>query len=283
LLDKPVGLSSNQALGKAKRIIGIRKAGHAGTLDPFATGLLLCAFAQATKVNAFLLEADKTYQAELKLGQATSTADIEGEITATSVIPQLTLADWQQLADTLIGDLEQTPPMYSALKHQGQPLYKLARQGKTVERKARQITIHSLKILAWETPLLRFEVRCSKGTYVRTLGEQLAGLADSVGHLVSLRRTSIGQFKAEQMLTIQQLENSKDPLTLLLPADQALLGYPQVILTKLQSKAFLHGQSIAVDGYQQKLCRVYSETSVFLGLGKYLADGQFKAERVFLS
>ncbi len=282
LLDKPAGISSNQALGKAKRILGIRKAGHAGTLDPFATGLLLCAFGQATKVNAFLLEADKTYQATLQVGQSTATGDLEGAVTATSQVPAISRQQWQALADKLTGTIEQVPPMYSALKHQGQPLYKLARQGKTIERQARQVTIHSLDIVSWQAPLLVFQVRCSKGTYVRTLGEQLAQLAGSIGHLTALRRTSIGGFEQHQMLTLTQLEAAPEPLACLLPADQALLDYPAITLSEQQATGFLHGRTlveVAVD--QPGKYRVYAVDGLFLGLGECLRGAGLKPQRVF--
>ncbi len=282
LLDKPAGISSNHALGRAKRILGIRKAGHAGTLDPFATGMLLCAFGQATKVNAYLLGADKTYSATLKLGQSTTTGDIEGEITDTSEIPLLSLSEWQALANKLTGELEQIPPMYSALKHQGQPLYKLARQGKTVDRKARRITIHMLKVTSWDPPLLSFEVRCSKGTYVRTLGEQLAGIADTVGHLSSLRRTSIDAFVAGQMVGMEQLESADQPLDYLLSADQGLLGYPVVNLNASQWLRFVQGQQVAdLPKCVPGLYRVYRVDNLFLGIGEVLPETGLKPRRVF--
>lgn len=283
LLDKLAGISSNQALGKAKKILGIRKAGHAGTLDPFATGLLLCAFGQATKVNAFLLEADKTYQATLTLGQATSTGDLEGEVVDSAEIADMTLPEWQSLADKLTGNIEQTPPMYSALKYQGQPLYKLARQGKTVERAARSITIYSLKITRWESPELDFVVRCSKGTYVRTLGEQLAQLADTVGHLSALRRTSIGRFDQQSMLTLEQLADTVNPIDVLLPADQALLGYPDIHIDTNQAKRFMHGQTLECsERLKPGLYRVYLEDRQFLGLGEAAVSGKLKPQRLFV-
>lgn len=287
LLDKPAGISSNQALGKAKKILGIRKAGHAGTLDPFATGLLLCAFGQATKVNAFLLEADKTYQATLKLGQATATGDVEGEIVDTAEIPDITLQQWQSLADQLTGKIEQTPPMYSALKYQGQPLYKLARQGITVERAARSITIYSLQITRWESPELGFTVRCSKGTYVRTLGEQLAQLGNTVGHLIALRRTSIGYFDEQPMLTLEQLAEAANPTDALLPADQALQDYPDIHLDTDQVRRFMQGQMlesfVQPEQLEPGLCRVYGAQEQFLGLGEILLDKCLKPQRLFVT
>ncbi len=282
LLDKPAGISSNQALGKAKKILGIRKAGHAGTLDPFATGLLLCAFGQATKVNAFLLEADKIYQATLTLGQATTTGDLEGDIVDSADVTDMTLSQWQSLADKLTGHIEQTPPMYSALKHQGQPLYKLARQGKTVERKARSIMIYSLQVTRWESPELDFVVHCSKGTYVRTLAEQLAQLACTLGHLSALRRTGIGRFSQQHMLTLEQLADTENPIDALLPADQALLDYPDIHINTSQAKCFMHGQSLEhFERLASGLYRVYLEDEQFLGLGEAVMDGRLKPHRLF--
>ncbi len=282
LLDKPAGLSSNQALSRAKRILGIRKAGHAGTLDPFATGMLLCAFGQATKANAYLLDADKAYQAVLKLGQSTTTGDCEGDPVQTAEIPSLDSQQWQYLAAGLTGELEQVPPMFSALKHQGQPLYKLARQGKTVERKARRITIYRLKVTAWNPPLLSFEVHCSKGAYIRTLGEQLAEKAGSTGHLVSLRRIAIRQFAEAQMITLEQLEKAADPHTNLLSADQALLHYPAINLDAGQSARFVQGQLIKDrSDHAAGLIRVYTADNLFLGMGEIMTDNSLKVARLF--
>lgn len=282
LIDKPAGLSSNQVLGKAKRILGIRKAGHAGTLDPFATGLLLCAFGQATRVNAFLLETDKHYLATLKLGQSTATGDTEGEAVDTAQVPAMNLSQWQEVADTLVGEIEQVPPMYSALKYQGTRLYELARKGETVPRQARKVTIKSLQGQSWEPPLFSFEVHCSKGTYVRTLGEQLATLSGSLGHLVALRRTASGGFNIGQAITLDALAEMPDPKMALLAADRALLHLAEIELDREQTLYFQQGRVIV-----QKHCvagdqyRVYDADHCFIGIGIGDRQQQLQPQRVF--
>ena len=245
LLDKPTGISSNQALSAAKRLLGMRKAGHAGTLDPFASGMLICAFGRATRVNAYLLEFDKSYRADVQLGVATTTGDPDGERCATAPVPALSRTQWQTLADRLCGPLQQVPPMYSAIKQQGKRLYELARQGIEVERKPRQVQIHALAVTAIDADRLSFEVRCSKGTYVRTLAQQLAELAGTQAHLHSLRRTVIGPFSEPDMVTPTQLEGSADRNKLLLPTAAALQHLPLITLDQHQAQRFSHGQKLA--------------------------------------
>lgn len=244
MLDKPAGISSNQALTAAKRLLGVRKAGHAGTLDPFASGMLICAFGRATRVNAYMLEFDKSYHAGVRLGVATSTGDPDGEPGASAPVPALSRSQWQALADRLCGSLQQVPPMYSAIKQQGKRLYDLARQGIEVEREARQVQIHALTVTAVNADQLEFKVRCSKGTYVRTLAQQLAALAGTQAHLHSLRRTGIGPFVAADMVTPVQLQDADDRSSLLLPVDAALQHLPQIRLSAVQAQGFLHGQKL---------------------------------------
>ena len=294
LLDKPVGISSNQALSKAKRCLKSRKAGHAGTLDPFANGLLLCAFGQATKANAYLLKADKTYRAQLKLGIATATGDTEGETIQSSALPQLGLQQWQVLADQFIGQQQQTPPMYSALKHNGVPLYELARKGQVVERQSRSIVIHDLQVTTIDNDLLSFEVSCSTGTYVRTLAEDLAKAAGTVGHLQTLRRLSIGEFNVVNAVSLEQLDTAVSMQTpideLLLPPEDALLHLPRVSLDVDQTAKFLFGQTLTLDslsinsaeleGFQMNdLCRIFSPDH-FLGVG-VVVNGGLRTQRLF--
>ena len=174
LLDKPAGRSSNQALQDVKRLFLARKAGHTGNLDPFATGMLPLCFGEATKTAGFMLDSDKAYLATAHLGVATSTGDIEGEVVLEKPVPDLDLPAVQGVLDRFVGEIEQVPPMYSALKHEGRPLYELAREGRVVERKARKVTIYTLEVESWEPPLLTFSVKCSKGTYIRTLAEDIA-------------------------------------------------------------------------------------------------------------
>ena len=285
LLDKPPGISSNQALTAAKRLLGIRKAGHAGTLDPFASGMLICAFARATRANAFMLEFDKSYLATAQLGVATSTGDPEGEVVANAAVPHLSLSRWQALADQLCGTLMQMPPMYSAIKQDGKRLYELARQGIEVERKSRQVEIHALTVTAVDGARLAFAVHCSKGTYVRTLAQQLAELAGTQAHLHSLRRTAIGPFGEQDMLTLEQLRDADDAHSLLRPTAAALEHLPLITLEPDEAERFLHGQKLtgisgpaAADTTQ--MVRVYADTGL-LGVASFDAAQRLCPKRLF--
>ncbi|MDX1381649.1 MAG: tRNA pseudouridine(55) synthase TruB, partial [Xanthomonadales bacterium] len=229
LLDKPAGLSSNQALQRVKRLYDAQKAGHTGNLDPFATGMLPACLGEATKTAGFMLDADKRYRAVAELGTRTGTGDPEGATVETAPVPELDEDRIRAAMAGLTGEIRQVPPMHSALKHQGRPLYELARRGETVERKARQVTIHALELLDWTSPRLEFEVHCSKGTYVRVLAEDLARALGTVAHLVALRRLEVAPFDPQGMVTLAQLEQSQAAGTLdahLLPPDAGLVGWP---------------------------------------------------------
>lgn len=244
LFDKPAGPSSNQVLQQVRRLFQAKKAGHTGTLDPFATGLLPICFGEASKTSAQLLDASKTYEAEAMLGIATSTGDSEGEPIIKAPVPDIDAADIETVFSTLRGDIQQVPPMFSALKHEGRPLYEWARKGVTIPREPRQVTIHSLELLAWDAPRLRFRVSCSKGTYVRTLAEDIAAGLNTSGHLVALRRLRVGPFKTGQMVTLQELEAAalEDRLgDYLLPVDAGLVDWPVVTLDEAASRAFCNG------------------------------------------
>ena len=208
LLDKPAGLSSNQALQFVRRLLQARKAGHTGSLDPFATGMLPVCLGEASKTAAFMLQAGKSYRAVASLGQATNTGDIEGEVVKEQPIPHLEIQQIETVLGSFTGPISQVPPMYSALKHQGQPLYKLARQGLEVERKPRQLMIHQLELLFWEPPLLAFRVQCSKGTYIRTLAEDLCVRLGSCGHLQSLHRLAVDPFAPDALVSMSELEQA---------------------------------------------------------------------------
>jgi len=244
LLDKPAGPSSNQVLQQVRRLFEARKAGHTGTLDPFATGLLPICFGEASKTSAQLLDATKAYEAEALLGIATSTGDAEGETIIEAPVPDLTGGQIESILAGFCGDIEQVPPMFSALKHAGRPLYEWAREGVTIPREPRQVTIHALDLLSWEAPRLRFRVTCSKGTYVRTLAEDIATRLGTVGHLVALRRLQVGPFKADQMVTLKELEASAGSGALhrhLLPVDAGLVDWPAVQLDAEGVRAFRNG------------------------------------------
>ena len=245
LLDKPVGLSSNDALIRAKRVLNARKAGHTGTLDPFATGLLPLCFGEATKFSQDLLESDKTYDATVHLGIMTTTGDTEGEAIETLPV-DVTLAQIEAALARFRGPILQVPPMYSALKRDGKALYEYAREGITLEREARPVTIHGLEMLGYEAPMLKIRVTCSKGTYVRVLGEDIGAALGCGAHLNALRRIQVGALTAESMITLEDLQAHAEPLSLLAPVDALLSTFPAVELTPELAKRFLNGQRLAL-------------------------------------
>jgi tRNA pseudouridine55 synthase len=245
LLDKPVGLSSNDALIKAKRVVNAKKAGHTGTLDPFATGLLPLCFGEATKFSQDLLEADKTYLAKVHLGLTTTTGDTEGETLETRPV-EVTAAQIEAALARFRGPIMQVPPMYSALKRDGKALYEYAREGVTLEREARPVTIHALEMLDYEAPFLNIRVTCSKGTYIRVLGEDIGAVLGCGAHLNALRRIGVGALGIDGMVTLEQLQAHAQPLSLLAPVDALLSSFPRVDLTPELAKRFLNGQRLAL-------------------------------------
>lgn len=268
LLDKPVGLSSNDALIRAKRVMNAKKAGHTGTLDPFATGLLPLCFGEATKFSQDLLEADKTYEATVHLGIQTNTGDTEGEAIATLPVV-VTVEQIEAALAQLRGPILQVPPMYSALKRDGKALYEYAREGITLERAARPVTIHALELIDYVAPMLRIRVTCSKGTYVRVLGEDIGAALGCGAHLNALRRTQVGALSAENMITLDDLQAHAAPLSLLAPVDALLSTFPAVQLTAELAKRFLNGQRLAlgkepeiVVPKEQGRVRVYHDTKL---------------------
>ena len=245
LLDKPEGLSSNAALQRARRCFSAAKAGHTGTLDPMATGLLPVCLGDATKFSQGLLDADKAYLATALLGIATDTGDREGQVVAERPV-DATLAQVQAALASLTGPLDQVPPMYSALKHQGQPLYAIARAGGDVVRAARSVRIHRLELLEWDSPRLTFQVSCSKGTYVRTLAEQIAERLGTVAHLVALRRTAVGPFSLEAAVTLADLEAAAPERRAgyLHPADALVQALPMLVLGTERALGVLQGRTL---------------------------------------
>lgn len=245
LIDKPVGLSSNDALIKAKRVVNAKKAGHTGTLDPFATGLLPLCFGEATKFSQDLLEADKTYDAVVHLGVATTTGDTEGETVETRPV-DVTPGQIEAALARFRGPILQVPPMYSALKRDGKALYEYAREGIVLEREARPVTIHKLEMLAYDAPMLTIRVTCSKGTYVRVLGEDIGRQLGCGAHLNALRRIQVGTLTVDGMVTLEQLQAHDNPLSLLAPVDALLSSFPRVDLTPELAARFLNGQRLAL-------------------------------------
>jgi len=267
LLDKPAGLSSNAALQQARKALGARKAGHAGTLDPLATGLLVTLFGEATKFAGSLLDQDKEYLATLRLGEKRSTGDAEGEVVATG--PQAVPAERiPEALARLTGVIEQVPPMYSALKRGGVALYTLARQGETVERAPRRVEIKALEALRYEPPHLEIRVACSKGTYIRTLAEDLAAQLGTVAYLAALRRTRSGAFRIEDACTLPELQDLEPSRRLerLIPLRRLLSGLPSAQLDRAAELRFRNGQVVPVEGVDG-LCAVYSDGGDVIGIG----------------
>jgi tRNA pseudouridine55 synthase len=283
LLDKPAGYSSNQAVQKVRWLYQARKAGHTGSLDPFATGMLPICLGEASKTAGFMLDASKTYLARARLGQSTTTGDIEGEVLASEPPPRLDTAEIAAVLARFEGTISQIPPMYSALKHQGQPLYRLARAGQEVPRKARQVTVHRLQLVSWESPFLEFRVHCSKGTYVRTLAEDIARAMGSCAHLQALRRLAVEPFEEQAMVTLDQLEaraaEGRAEECLLAP-DAGLAEWPVVRLDEIGAQRFRHGNPVADSGDVGGLVRVYGPGDKLLGLGEVTADGTLRARRL---
>jgi tRNA pseudouridine55 synthase len=267
LIDKPVGLSSNDALTKVKRIVNAKKAGHTGTLDPFATGLLPLCFGEATKFSQDLLEADKTYVAVVHLGVTTNTGDTEGEVIATKPV-EVTLEQIEAALAHFRGPIMQIPPMYSALKRDGKAYYEYAREGIVLEREARPVTIHSLEFVSYEAPMLSIRVCCSKGTYVRVLGEDIGARLGCGAHLNALRRVQVGTLTTDGMVTLEQLQADENPLSLLAPVDALLSSFPRLDLTPELAARFLNGQRLALSREpvslpdQQGRVRVYHDGSL---------------------
>lgn len=280
LLNKPAGVSSNGILQKVMRIFNAKKGGHTGALDPFATGLLPICLGEATKVSGLLLDSDKRYIATLKLGEQSDTGDTEGEIIQRLPVPELDEALIESVFSQFRGEIQQIPPMYSALKHQGKPLYYYARKGIEVDRPARSIRILALNLVRFSESEIVFDVLCSKGTYVRTLGEDIAKALGTVGHLTALHRTQTGSLKGDQMLTLEQIEALK--LECLQPLDIALQHLQSYDLNAEQSALIRQGQKLAFEQPQTDLVRFYDEQGVFFAVGEWQVEKQLlKPKRVF--
>jgi tRNA pseudouridine55 synthase len=283
LLDKPVGLSSNAALQKARHLLLAAKAGHTGTLDPFASGLLPLCFGEATKFSSDLLNADKTYEATLQLGAETDTGDHEGQIGQSSAhCPPI--HEIEALLPRFLGAQTQVPPMHSALKHQGRPLYELARQGQTVERAPRAIAIHALDLLSWDAPrrLLQLRVSCSKGTYVRVLAADIGRALGAFAHLIALRRTRIAHLPLSQAIALAQFESLDEAgrLACLAPVDALLSHLPAVQLPTGLAERFCHGNPVeAPQGVFGQLAKIYCD-GAFLGTGCFKEGGRLWPARL---
>ncbi len=286
LLDKPVGLTSNEALQKVKSIYKAKKAGHTGSLDKMASGLLPICFGEATKFSGFLLDADKHYRTVCKLGIQTTTGDADGEIISRQVAPTLTQKKMEAVLTGFRGSILQVPPMFSALKHKGQRLYKLARQGLEVEREPRKITIHVLNLLGYQDDEFELEVLCSKGTYIRTLAEDIGKELGCGAHVKTLKRIGVGSYTSENILTMSGLETiAESGLTSLdaelLGIDAGLQHMPAISLVDSVSYYLCQGQPVMVPQAPTRgMLRIYTENSCFLGVGEVLADGRVAPKRL---
>ncbi|MBA3564439.1 MAG: tRNA pseudouridine(55) synthase TruB [Gammaproteobacteria bacterium] len=284
LLDKPRGLTSNRALQLVKQLFRARKAGHTGSLDPLASGLLPICLGQATKVSAYLLDADKRYRVTAQLGVRTDTGDADGKVVESAPSDHVTPDRIEEALARFRGPIRQVPPMYSALKHKGQRLYELARQGKEIEREPRPIRIHRLELEQYAHGVLVFDVECSKGTYVRSLVEDIAVAAGTLAHVTALRRLRAGPYCAEQMVTLEVLDAlaARGALDeILLPADSALQGWPAVRVGADRADRLMQGCTVAVDEERAGgLVRVYEERQ-FLGIGELGPGGRLAPKRLF--
>lgn len=296
VLDKAKGASSNACLQEVKRLFQAEKAGHTGALDPLATGVLPLCFGEATKISQFLLDSDKRYRTRVKLGVRTDTADSEGAVISERSVAEVTRERVLEELEQFRGDIEQTPPMYSALKHKGTPLYKLARAGQEVERQARPVTIYALELLSYtendsesddEGTTLELEIFCSKGTYVRSIADDLGEALGCGAHVTELRRLQAGAFGESQCVSIERLREVKDAGGLeaidhfLVSADEAVAELPRVVLPSVTADYVKQGQAVLVRHLPDSgLVRLYDEDE-FIGIGIMLDDGRVAPRRLF--
>jgi tRNA pseudouridine55 synthase len=283
LLDKSPGMTSNDAVQRIKRLLQARKVGHTGSLDPIATGLLPICLGEATKLSSFLLNTDKRYRVLVRLGQTTSTGDVEGAVLEQKPVPILTEALIENFLERFRGAISQVPPMHSALKHQGARLYELARKGIEVQRPARQIHIYELKLIEFGPEHLDLDVHCSKGTYIRSLAEDIGALLGCGGHVERLRRTAVGNFSIAQAVGFEQLEALPDEARLarLLPLERIVAELPAVTLGEEPAFFLRRGQPVWVPkAPTQGLLRLYSGQDAFFGIGEVLDDGRIAPRRL---
>ena len=296
LLDKPPGLSSNEALQRVKRLFGAAKAGHTGSLDPIATGVLPLCFGEATKFSQFLLNSDKRYLTEIKLGVRTDSGDADGQVLEEKPVPDLDLEDIEEALEAFRGEIDQIPSMFSAIKHQGQPLYKLARQGIEVERESRRVMIFENRLERFEGDRIELFIHCSKGTYVRTIAEDLGAALGCGAHVVALRRLSVGPFGSDAIHTLPALEAVRDGGghaaldALLLPVESAVMQWPEVVISEASTWFMQKGQPVQIahaptDGQVRLVERVTSapgepEQRRLFGVGEVLDDGRIAPRRL---
>lgn len=281
LLDKPAGISSNTALQHARRLLNAAKAGHTGTLDPMATGLLPLCFGEATKFSGLLLEARKTYLARVVLGVRTTTGDAEGEVLSSTSAAYLAHSHILDVLAGLVGELEQTPPMHSALKHRGKPLYEYARAGQEIERPSRRVNVFSLDVLRLECPEVDIRVQVSKGTYIRSLAMEAGERLGCGAHLGALRREAVASFRLEDAVSLQALQDMdlEGRRRQLAPPEILLADMPSVVLDARDAHAIRQGRPVAAAG-ASGMVRLYDAAGVFLGVGQAAQDGTLCAQRL---
>ena len=289
ILDKAIGISSNRALQEVKRIFDAQKAGHTGSLDPLATGVLPLCLGEATKVSQFLLDSDKKYRAKLKLGVRTDSGDCEGNVLESCADFQVSQLQIEEALTPFRGQIEQVPPMYSALKVNGVPLYKMARKGQTIEREARRITVYSIEMTAFEGDELELEIACSKGTYIRTIADDLGQALGCGAHIIALRRTQAGVFTEADCVTTQRLIQDFDSGGLsvidkhLIPMDKAIADLPEVVLPSVTASFIKNGQPVLVRHLPEEgLVRLYEEGQ-FIGIGCIDDDGKVAPRRLIVA
>ena len=288
VLDKPQGISSSQAVQKAKRLYNAQKVGHTGSLDPIATGVLPLCFGEATKFSQYLLASDKKYWTRIRLGVATDTGDADGEIVSERPVDGITEADVERELAGFRGQFDQVPSMFSAIKHQGQPLYKLARQGVEVERKARQVTVFENRLAAFEGDTLELEIHCSKGTYVRTIAEDLGEALGCGAHVIALRRRAAGPFTEDELVAFDDMEaacSNRAGDALLQPIESAVRMWPRLVLEEASAYYLRQGQPVIVpraptEGFVRLAARNADGEEQFIGVGEILDDGRVAPRRL---
>jgi len=282
LIDKPLGLSSHKLVSMIKILFSAKKVGHTGTLDPMATGLLPICLGEATKFSGYLLNADKTYEAQIRLGYKSSTGDMEGEIVKQNKSKTPSLVEIKKTVRQFVGISEQLPPMYSALKYQGKPLYLYARDGVVIPRFKRKIKIHTIELLDYEGDQLRLRIKCSKGTYIRTLAEDIGAQLGVGAYLLGLKRTNIGNFSIETALDMNKIQKTKieERNQLLLPPEELLSEFEKILLSFNEENAIKDGKLVEQKTKNPGLYRLYGENNNFIGLGEIDQTENLKAKRL---
>jgi len=285
-IDKPEGLTSHDVVSRVRRISGQRRIGHAGTLDPIATGVLLLCLGQATRVSEYLMASSKIYRACMRLGVTTDTYDSEGQVIDQRDCRNITRQQMQRALEDMVGPLEQVPPMYSAIKHKGTPLYRLARRGEAVERKPRRIVIHAVELLEWQVPDLEARIHCSKGTYIRSLAHDLGQRLGCGAHLTGLTRLASGCFQLSEAFSLEQVEQAAEDgelAALLQPMDAALQAFPAITVGHDLAEMIQFGQRVELPAPpQDRLIRAYAPDGRLLALLRFRSNRQWQPHKVFV-